>query len=121
MHYTSSHEWVKVTNSTAKVGVSHFAQKELGDIVYIELPQVGRRVEKGAEIAVLESTKAAADVYAPVSGEIEEVNDQLVDHPELINESAEDQGWLIKIKMKDPSELDELMDEEKYGQFTGTK
>ncbi len=121
MHYTSSHEWVKVTNSTAQVGVSDFAQKELGDIVFIELPEVGRAVEKGDEVAVLESTKAAADVYAPISGVIEAVNEQLSNHPELINESPQEQGWLIKIKMKDPMELDQLMDQEKYESFTQSK
>ena len=114
MHYSDSHEWVKVTNSTATVGVSQYAQKELGDIVHIELPKVGAAVKKGQEIVVLESTKAAADVYCPVSGEVAEVNRELVDHPELINESPEDTGWLVRITLKDPTELESLMDQETY-------
>ncbi len=117
MHYTDSHEWVKVVNSTATVGVSHFAQKELGDIVHIELPKVGAHVRKGQEIAVLESTKAAADVYAPLTGEIVEVNSQLKNHPELINEAAENEGWLLRIKIKDPVELEKLMDRKQYENF----
>jgi glycine cleavage system H protein len=117
MFYSDSHEWVKVTNSTATVGVSQYAQKELGDIVHIELPKVGVQIKKGQEMAVLESTKAAADVYAPVSGEITEVNTQLHDHPELINESPEDKGWLIRINLSDPTEIEVLMDDEKYSGF----
>lgn len=121
MHYSKSHEWVKVVNSTATIGVSDFAQKELGDIVYIELPEKGAEVKTGKELVVLESTKAAADVYAPISGEIEEVNVGLKDHPEWINESPADQGWLVKIKIKDPSELDHLMDETQYQEFIKAK
>lgn len=117
MHYTDSHEWVKVTDSTATIGVSHFAQKELGDIVHVELPKVGAQVKKGQEIAVLESTKAAADVYAPVSGEVAEVNRLLQNHPEIINESSEDKGWLVRLTLKDPAELESLMDQNKYDEF----
>ncbi len=121
MHYTQSHEWVKVTNSTGTIGVSDFAQKELGDIVYIELPEIGSEIQAGKEIVVLESTKAAADVYAPISGVVEEVNPNLKDHPELINESPGVEGWLIKIKIKDPTELDSLMDEEQYQEYIKVK
>lgn len=121
MHYTKSHEWVKVVNSTAVVGVSDFAQKELGDIVYIELPDTAQKVEASKEIVVLESTKAAADVYAPVSGEIEEVNENLKNHPELINEDPEKEGWLVKIKMSDPNQLNDLMDKEQYEKFIQAK
>ena len=117
MHYSDSHEWVKVTNSTATVGVSQYAQKELGDIVHVELPKVGAQIKKGQEMAVLESTKAAADVYAPVSGEIAEVNLELQAHPELINESPEDSGWLIRIELSDSTELETLMDRDKYEGF----
>lgn len=117
MHYTDSHEWVKVTDSTATIGVSQFAQKELGDIVHVELPKVGAEVKKGQEIAVLESTKAAADVYAPVSGEIAEVNELLQNHPEIINESSEEKGWLVRLTLKDPAELESLMDQSKYEEF----
>ncbi len=117
MQYSDSHEWVKITNSTATVGVSQYAQKELGDIVHIELPKVGAHIKKGQEMAVLESTKAAADVYSPVSGEIAEVNKELVDHPELINESPEDTGWLIRVTLNDPTELESLMDNAAYEKF----
>lgn len=121
MHYTKSHEWVKVENSIAQIGVSDFAQSELGDIVYIELPEVGAQIEAGKEIVVLESTKAAADVYSPVSGVVEEVNTELPNHPELINESAQSKGWLVKIKMKDSKEVGQLMDESTYKEFIETK
>lgn len=117
MHYSDSHEWVKVTDSTATIGVSEYAQKELGDIVHVELPKVGSTVKKGQEMAVLESTKAAADVYAPISGEISQVNHLLESHPEIINESSEDKGWLIRITMKDLKELEKLMDSDQYQKF----
>lgn len=117
MHYTESHEWVKVTNSTATIGVSQFAQSELGDIVYVELPEVGAKVELGQEVVVLESTKAAADVYSPISGEVVEVNQNLKDHSELINESPEDTGWLLKLKIEDPTQLEKLMDQSGYQDF----
>lgn len=121
MHYTKTHEWVKVVNSIATVGISDFAQEELGDIVYIELPKVGSKVEIGKEIVVLESTKAAADVYAPISGTIEEVNTELQNQPELINEDAEHKGWIVRIRMKHPEELDALMDESKYEEYIDKK
>lgn len=114
MKYSESHEWIDVKNSIGTVGVTHYAQKELGDIVYVELPKVGKIVQKGQEASVLESTKAAADVYTPVSGEIMEVNSHLATHPELVNTSAEKEGWLFKIKLSQPAELSELMDRETY-------
>lgn len=117
MHFSDSHEWVKTTNSTATIGVSYYAQKELGDIVHIELPKVGAKVKKGQEIVVLESTKAAADVYAPVSGEVSEINTQLKQHPELINESPEKDGWLVRITLSNPTELEKLMDSHQYSEF----
>lgn len=112
--FTDSHEWINVEGSTATVGVSQFAQKELGDIVYVELPTVGKRVNSGQEIAVLESTKAAADVYSPASGEIIAINEKLATAPELINKSPEDDGWLFKIRLSNPSEMDLLMDANEY-------
>lgn len=121
MHYSKSHEWIRLNNSTAQVGVSGYAQKELGEIVYIELPKVGSKVKKGEEMAVLESTKAASDVYAPISGEIEAINDQVKNHPELVNESPEHDGWLVKIKVSDLSELDDLMQETQYLAYTQSK
>lgn len=114
MKYTETHEWIEVKDGVGTVGVSDYAQKELGDIVYIELPKVGKAVKAGEEAAVLESTKAAADVYAPVSGTILEVNAALASSPELLNKSAEKEGWLFKIKLDSLSELDKLMDKTNY-------
>lgn len=114
MKFTESHEWVTQDPKTniATVGVTNFAQRELGDIVYVELPTVGKEVRAGAEAAVLESTKAAADVYAPVSGSIVEVNTRLSNTSELINQSPEKDGWIFKIKMSNPAELNALLDQE---------
>lgn len=114
MKFTDSHEWIKQEGESALVGVSAYAQKELGDIVYVELPRIGKEVNKGEEAAVLESTKAAADVYAPLSGTILEVNEVLKEKPELINQSPEVQGWIFKIKLSKPSEIDALMDQSTY-------
>jgi len=115
MKFTDSHEWITVENNNgAVVGVSNHAQEELGDIVYVELPAVGKSVKAGEEAAVLESTKAAADVYSPVSGTITAVNHALKANPELINRSPEKDGWLFKIKPTDTHELDKLMDRSSY-------
>ncbi len=115
MKFTDSHEWIEMeTLDVGRVGVSTYAQKELGDIVYVELPLVGKNVNAGQEVAVLESTKAAADIYSPVTGIITAVNPELAKHPELVNQSAEDQGWLFKIQLSNPSEMDLLMDLESY-------
>jgi glycine cleavage system H protein len=114
MKFTETHEWIDVQNGVAAVGVTNHAQKELGDIVYVELPKVGKQVKKGEEAAVLESTKAAADVYAPVSGLIVEVNSALVENPELVNLSPEKDGWLYKLKLSDPSEFETLLDTDSY-------
>ena len=114
MKFTESHEWIAVENAIGTVGITDIAQKELGEIVYVELPSVGRRVAAGQEIAVLESTKAAADIYSPVSGEIVEINQKLLDFVQNINKSAERDGWLFKIKLSHPKELDELLTREEY-------
>ncbi len=114
MKFTESHEWIEVQNDLGVVGISNHAQHELGDIVYIELPQVGKKVIAGEEAAVLESTKAAADVYSPVTGIIQEVNQKLSNTPELVNTSPEKEGWLFKIKITTPEEMDKLMDSEQY-------
>lgn len=121
MKFTESHEWVEVEGDIGTVGVTDHAQNELGDIVYVELPTLGKTIPAGQEAAVLESTKAAADVYTPVTGEIVEVNDQLTDTPELVNGSAQGNGWLFKIKLSAKDELDKLMDEAAYAQFIGAK
>jgi len=114
MKFTETHEWVKVENNVATIGVSQYAQEELGDIVYVELPEVGKSVNAGEEAAVLESTKAAADVYSPLSGKIIEVNESLSDASELVNQSPESKGWIFKIELSDPVELDKLMSAEDY-------
>lgn len=114
MKFTDSHEWIKVENGIGTVGITDHAQKELGEIVYIELPAVGKQVKAGQEVAVLESTKAAADIYSPVSGEIVEINQQLGDFIHHINASAESEGWLFKIKLSDHSETEKLLKRDEY-------
>lgn len=114
MKFTETHEWVEIKEGVGTVGVTDFAQKEMGDIVYVELPQVGKIVNAGEEAAVLESTKAASDVYSPVSGTIIEANQTLGAESELINTSPEDKGWIFKIKLTDQKELEKLLDETTY-------
>lgn len=114
MKFTNTHEWIDVEGEIGIVGVSEHAQQELGDIVYVELPQVGKEVKAGQEAAVLESTKAAADVYSPVSGLIVEVNRELVDHSELVNRSPQKEGWIYKVKLSNVNELEDLQDEASY-------
>jgi glycine cleavage system H protein len=114
MRYSESHEWIEMHRNVGTVGVTDYAQKELGDIVYVELPEVGKDVEAGDEVAVLESTKAAADIYAPVSGKIVEVNETLNQKPEEINDSPMEDGWLFKIELSNAKELDELMSKKEY-------
>jgi glycine cleavage system H protein len=114
MKFTPSHEWIRLEGEIGTVGITVQAQGELGEVVYIELPQVGKRVKSGQEVAVLESTKAAADIYAPVSGEILEVNQTLTEFCEKINSSPEKEGWLFKIKVENPLELGHLLDHEEY-------
>jgi glycine cleavage system H protein len=118
--YTRDHEWVRLDGDTATVGISKHAAEQLGDVVFVELPEVGRRVEKGGEAAVVESVKAASEVYAPVSGEVVEVNPKLADAPQTVNESAEGEGWFLKLKVADRSELDGLMDEAAYRDYVGS-
>lgn len=112
--YTKSDEWVLKTNNTVTVGITDYAQKKLKDIVGVELPEVGREVEKEESIAVVESIKAAADVYSPVSGVVVEVNEDLYDAPETINADPYGEGWMFKIELKDPKELEELLSPEDY-------
>lgn len=114
MKYSETHEWISVKDSIGTVGVTDYAQKELGDIVYVELPKVNATINKGEEAVVLESTKAAADVYSPVSGTILEVNTALNSDSQLVNSSPEQQGWLFKIKLSNVAELEELLAEEAY-------
>jgi glycine cleavage system H protein len=115
--YTKDHEYVRVEGDSAVVGISDYAQEQLGDVVYVELPAVGKTLDKGAEAAVVESVKAASEVYAPVSGEVVEVNGDLEGAPGAINEDPAGKGWFLKLKLKNPSELDELMTEEQYRDY----
>lgn len=114
MKFTDSHEWIKCEGGVGTVGITDTAQRELGEVVYVELPSVGKCVKAGQEVAVLESTKAAADIYSPVSGEIVEINQKLFDFVHHINQSAEQEGWLFKIKLTHPKELDTLLNKEQY-------
>lgn len=114
MKYTKTHEWVIETDGIATIGVTDYAQNELGDIVYVELPKVGQLLKAGDVVVVLESTKAAADVYSPVSGKIIEVNERLKNESEQINHSAEKEGWLYRIQLSDPSEIENLMTQDQY-------
>jgi glycine cleavage system H protein len=118
LRYSEEHEWVAVEGDIATVGISEFAQEQLGDVVFIELPEVGRTVERGAEIAVIESVKAASEIYAPLTGEVVEVNDALSDEPGKVNESPEEDGWFFKMRVSDPAQLNELMDAAAYKTFT---
>ncbi|MEK9964748.1 MAG: glycine cleavage system protein GcvH [Alphaproteobacteria bacterium] len=115
--YTEEHEWVEVDGETGMIGISDYAQEQLGDVVFVELPDVGKMLDRGDEAAVVESVKAAAEVYAPVGGEVIEVNDALNGDPSLVNTDAFGDGWFAKLRLTDPSELDELMDEAAYKTF----
>ncbi len=112
--YSQDHEWVEVEGETGMVGISDYAQEQLGDVVFVELPDVGKMLDRGDEVAVVESVKAAAEVYAPVGGEVIEVNDALNGDPSLVNTDAFGDGWFAKLRLTDPAELDELMDEAAY-------
>ena len=117
LKFTEDHEWIKVDGDIATVGISDYAQKALGDIVFVELPDIGASFSKGDDAAVVESVKAASDVYAPVSGEITETNGALEDAPETVNEDPSGAGWFFKLKLTDAAELDSLMDEAAYKTF----
>ena len=115
--YTDQHEWVKLEGNIAIVGISDFAQCQLGDVVFVDLPSVGRILKQRQEAAVVESVKAASEVYAPISGEVVEVNEALRSQPDLINTAAESEGWFFKLKPTNLSEIDALMDESSYKAF----
>ena len=117
LKYTQEHEWIRVEGDVGTVGISPYAQEQLGDVVFVDLPAIGKKVEKGKELAVVESVKAASEVYAPVSGEVVEVNEALGDAPGTVNEDALGQGWFAKVKMSNKAELDGLMDEAAYKTF----
>ena len=118
--YTKEHEWIRLDGDTAVVGITEHAQSQLGDVVYVELPALGKSIAAGAlgdEAAVVESVKAASEVYAPASGEVVAVNDALADTPATVNEDAEGKGWFLKLKLKDPAELEKLMTAEQYKDY----
>jgi glycine cleavage system H protein len=120
MKFTSDHEYIDLAGDVATVGISEHAQGQLGDIVFVEVPQVGAKFKKGDTAAVVESVKAASDVFAPASGEVVAVNDKLAASPILVNEDAQGQGWLFKLKLADPAELDGLMDAAAYAEYLKT-
>ena len=116
-YFTDEHEWIDVEGDSATVGITDYAQEQLGDIVFVELPQVGAMLDKGGDAAVVESVKAASDVYAPVSGEVTEANGALEEEPALVNSSPEEEGWFFRLTISDAGELDGLMTEAAYKDF----
>lgn len=116
-YFTEDHEWVDVEGEIATVGITNYAQEQLGDIVFVELPEEGKTFDKGDDAAVVESVKAASDVYSPVSGEVVEANGALEDEPALVNSDAEEDGWFFKLRLTDAGELDSLMDEAAYTKY----
>jgi glycine cleavage system H protein len=117
LRFTKDHEWIRLDGDLATVGITDYAQSQLGDVVYVELPEIGRRVEKGKEAAVVESVKAASEVYAPASGEVAEVNEAIAADPAKVNADPMGEGWFIKLRLVDPAELDGLLDEAAYNRF----
>lgn len=115
--YTKDHEWVMVTGDVARIGISDYAQEQLGDLVFVEAPEVGRSLGAGEEAGVVESVKAASDLYAPVSGTVSATNDKLADEPELVNSDAEGEGWIYECQLADAGELDAMMDEAAYKSY----
>jgi glycine cleavage system H protein len=115
--FTKDHEWVRLDGDLAVIGITDYAQSQLGDVVYVELPEIGDRVEQGKEAAVVESVKAASEVYAPVSGEVAEINEALAADPAKVNADPMGEGWVLKLRLDDPMQLDGLMDEPAYQRF----
>jgi glycine cleavage system H protein len=117
LRFSEEHEWVSVDGDVATVGISDFAQEQLGDVVFVELPDIGRSVNRGDEVAVVESVKAASEIFTPLSGEVIEVNEALADEPATVNASPEANGWFYKLRISDASQVDELMDAAAYKTF----
>lgn len=117
--YTQEHEWVRVEDGEAVVGITDYAQSELGDVVYVELPEVGTKTKQMEPFGTIEAVKAVSDLYAPVSGRVIEVNEALADQPDLVNKDPYGEGWMIRIQMEDPSELDNLLDADAYRELIG--
>lgn len=120
MRYTRDHEWISLEGDTATIGITDYAQEQLGDIVFVELPEVGKKLDKGAEAAVVESVKAASEVFAPVAGEVVGVNDTLNDEPGAVNSDPEGKGWFLRLKVADAGAVDELMTIDAYQEFLRT-
>lgn len=120
MLYTKEHEWLRIDDSVATVGISDHAQEQLGEIVFVDLPAVGKQINRSDDMAVVESVKAASDVFAPISGEVVEINDTLADNPAQVNDSPEEKGWFCKLKITNPGELDDLMNADAYQSFLET-
>jgi glycine cleavage system H protein len=116
-HFTKDHEWIKVENDEVVVGITDFAQKQLGDVVYVELPQVGAVLEFHQSLGVIESVKAVSDIYSPVSGEVIAINEELDGSPEMVNEDPHGKGWIIRLKLRDETEIDKLMTASEYEKF----
>ena len=121
LKYSKEHEWIRLEDDIATVGISNFAQEQLGDVVFVELPEVGKQVVQNGDAAVVESVKAASEVYAPLTGEIVEVNAALEEDPELVNQSPTGDGWFMKIRLSDASQLYGMMDEAAYNDFTASQ
>jgi len=117
IRFTKDHEWVLLDGDTATIGITDYAQEQLGDVVFVELPEVGKSIEQGDEAAVVESVKAASEVYAPISGEVVEVNEDLEAEPAKVNADAMGEGWFVKLKITDEDELEGLMDEDAYAKY----
>jgi glycine cleavage system H protein len=120
VRYTRDHEWIRLDGDVGVVGITTYAQSQLGDVVFVELPAIGKRLEKGAEAAVVESVKAASEVYSPVGGEVVAINDALEAAPAMVNEDAEGKGWFLKLKLSDPEQFDALMSAEEYQGYVET-
>ncbi|MCK5260562.1 MAG: glycine cleavage system protein GcvH [Thermoplasmatales archaeon] len=114
LKYTEAHEWLKIQNNIAIIGITDHAQAELTDIVFVELPEIGKEIKKGEELCVVESVKSVSEIYSPISGNVVDVNKKLDDSPEVINESPYDDGWLVKLEIEDKSEIDSLLDVKSY-------
>lgn len=121
LHYTKEHEWIRVERESAFVGITEFAQSELGDIVFVELPAIGKKIATHDSLCVVESTKAASDVYAPIGGVVAEVNTKLTSNPELVNSSPYGEGWLVRIEQINSSEISELLSADSYKTLLGDK
>ncbi|KYG90491.1 glycine cleavage system protein H [[Bacillus] sp. KCTC 13219] len=118
LRYSKEHEWVKLEDGKVRIGITHFAQNELGDIVFVELPEVGDELQINEPFGSVESVKTVSELYAPVSGKVVEVNEELGDNPEFVNESPYEQAWMVVVELANPSELDELMTAEQYDEMT---